>query len=204
MTRSVLVSTMAALLLFAPATAPAGNNLHLIPAKGVHYGIVKRSGGTIKVTLERSREGYFIDLNDSVLTVEFRDPVTDGGPPVLDKPGGSPFSEVFPNGAYMFSDLGHDLLSSRGCLQVAAPGGGWDGSRVLCDPASVERILVKPYKGNDLISVESTITIPVDVRCHRTQSACGSNCLLPGAAMCCDTVSGCYTSVGGDCSVDCP
>ena len=216
-----LAGALTGLLLIAPGIAAAGNNLHLIPEKGVKYGIVKSNGTKIQVQLEQSKDGYFIDLNNSSLEIKFVEPTDSDAPLVYNSPpGASPFAEVYPNGAYELSDPSHDLLASHGCWQVAS-NGAWNNQIVLCDVASVRAIQVKTYKGNDQVVVAPSVTVPVNVKCHATtQAACGPNCLTPSDPsdptwcitdcltpsdnMCCDTATGCFTAVGGDCATDCP
>jgi len=199
-----MASALVGLLLATPGMATAGNNLHLIPGKGVKYGIVKRAGQKIKVQLQRSKDGYFINLNDSHLSITFIDPSDPDAPLVFNKPTSSPFAEVYPNGAYQLSDPSHDLLASRGCWQVGSPIGGWNGQAVLCDVASVGTIQVKTYKGNDRVTIDPSVTVPVDVRCHATQTSCGTNCLTASDNTCCDVATGCFVPIGGDCATLCP
>jgi hypothetical protein len=198
----------AAWMLVAPGPAAAvPNNLNLIPSRGVQYGIVKRSGHTIHVKLERSRPPATVDLNNSNLRIFIALPGT-GAQDVFNTAGGgsTPFNTAFPNGAYAFDDPNHDLYSWRGCVQAAPPsGGGWDGSLVYCPTDGVAKIKITTGPGvADAIQVDPAVTIPLVIKCSGQQRRCENHCLSKEHATCCDQATGCFVTGEDLCANNCP
>jgi hypothetical protein len=193
-------------------TSVAGNNLNLIPGKGIHFGIVKRSSTTITVTLERSGNGFHGDLNDNDLLINDVPAGTVDARPVFDgTDDGIPFTEAFPLGAYELIDTGwgagRELLASRGCVQQKSENSAsWDNGRVYCSNVGIEKIKVAGSNGNDLMTIDPNVTALVQHKCRGTQAACGRHCFVPTAYACCDpTPAGyslCWVAAGDTCGVD--
>lgn len=203
-----LPTLVCALVLGLPASSLGRNNLNLIPGPGIHFGIVKRGGTTIAVTLERSGKAFDGDLNDNNLLVNDVQAGTVDARPAFDgTEDGIPFTEAFPQGAYELVDQGRDLLASRGCLQQKALGNSsWDGSRVYCDKTGVEKIKIAGSNGNDVLLVDLDVTASVRFKCRGAQLACGRSCLDPARYTCCDPTppgfAACWVAVGDTGAVD--
>ena len=191
-----------------PTLSSAGNNLGLIPSKGVHYGIVKRNRTTITVALEKSVRSFQPDMNDNYLEINDVPAGTVDARPVYDGTvDGIPFATAFPNGAYELIDYDKDLLASRGCIQQKAENAAsWDNTRVYCDKTGIGKIKVAVSTGNDIMLVDADVTATVLHKCHGAQAACGHGCLLPEAYTCCDPTpapfAACWVATGGTCLVD--
>jgi hypothetical protein len=190
---------LVAAMLAVPALANAGggNNLNLLAPPGIKFGIARVSGKTLTVKLERSTPKISPPLNDSYLRITDVPADADVLPPF----GGTTFAAAYPNGAWQLADLGEghgfrELLASKGCLQVASAGGGWDNGRVYCDKTKVTRIKISSGTGTDLVAVDAAITVPVTHKCGR-RDACGPSCIEAPRVCCTDPgFEGCVTPPG--------
>lgn len=204
---AALAIVFGAVLLTPPrAQAGGGNNLNLLPGKGIRFGIAKVVGTTLKVQTERSTPAASVELNDGLLIITDW-PAGSNGPALFNgTEQGMDFASAFPNGGYELTDWGFDdrreLLASRGCLQVKSPShASWDNARVVCRKEGVTRIKITSGSGTDMVRVDPAITVSVTHKCSGRRSRCGSLQCVTSPEVCCDSAGlpGCVAFTGASC-----